>query len=190
MPHKDPEARRAYDRARYYKNREHKLRIQSKSGKRYYAANKERILAKRRMTTTPEARAAYQRAYYEKNKERKRERERARKLNLRHNDLGFRLRCNLRRRLHHVIKGRKIGSAVHDLGCSNEMLKSWLMYQFQPGMTWDNYGEWELDHVKPLASFDLTDREQFLVACNWYNLQPLWRTDNARKGDKIWYDSY
>ena len=41
-------------------------------------------------------------------------------------------------------------------------------------MTWGNYGKfWEIDHILPLASFDLTDREQFLRSIHWTNLQPL-----------------
>lgn len=49
-------------------------------------------------------------------------------------------------------------------------------------MSWDNWGEWHLDHIQPLASFDLTDREQFLQATNYTNYQPLWALENIRKG--------
>ena len=73
-------------------------------------------------------------------------------------------------------------SAVRDLGCTIPELMAHLERQFQPGMTWDNYGEWHIDHVKPLASFDLTDRLQFLAACHFTNLQPLWGPDNIAKG--------
>jgi len=52
-------------------------------------------------------------------------------------------------------------------------------------MSWDNYGEWHLDHVQPLSSFDLTDRVDFLEACNWLNIQPLWAEDNLKKGDNL-----
>jgi hypothetical protein len=51
-------------------------------------------------------------------------------------------------------------------------------------MTWDNYGDWHLDHKKPLISFDLTDLEQFRVAAHYTNLQPLWALDNLKKGSK------
>lgn len=99
-------------------------------------------------------------------------------------DVNFRLIDNLRHRLWSALTGNfKSGSAIEDLGCTIDQLKSWIMYQFQPGMTWENYGEWHIDHVKPLSSFDLTTREQILKACNWYNLQPLWAKDNLRKGN-------
>lgn len=98
----------------------------------------------------------------------------------------YRLSCRLRIRLNKALNGNyRNGSAVRDLGCTIEALKSWLQYQFQPGMTWDNYGEWEIDHVKPLASFDLMDRNQLLEACNWYNLQPMWRNNNRSKGARL-----
>jgi len=97
-----------------------------------------------------------------------------------------RISYNLRRRLQKALKGNfKTGSAVRDLGCSIEELKIHLESQFQPGMSWENYGEWHIDHIYPLSKVDLTDREQFKKVCHYRNLQPLWSRDNLRKGNKI-----
>ena len=56
-------------------------------------------------------------------------------------------------------------------------------------MTWAKWGngpcKWQIDHIIPLAAFDLTNREQFLSACHYTNLQPLWWEDNMTKGDKF-----
>jgi hypothetical protein len=80
----------------------------------------------------------------------------------------------------------KAGSAVRDLGCSIAELKLHLERQFDENMTWENWGPyWHIDHVKPLASFDLTDRVQFLQAVHWSNLQPLEKIENLRKGKRI-----
>lgn len=88
----------------------------------------------------------------------------------------------LRNRLRKALKtNAKKGSAVKDLGCSIAELKQYLEAQFQPGMTWENHGEWHIDHIKPLASFDLTKREELLQACHYTNLQPLWARDNQIK---------
>lgn len=101
------------------------------------------------------------------------------------NDLVCRLGMNLRSRLWHAIRnGQKAGSAVKDLGCSVEEFTVYIASLFEPGMSWDNWGEWHLDHVKPLASFDLTQRDQFLAACHYTNLQPLWAADNLCKGSR------
>jgi len=101
--------------------------------------------------------------------------------------VNFKIRCNLRSRLSAAIKnGQKSGSAVRDLGCTIEELRTYLEAKFEPGMSWNNWSlkGWHIDHIQPLASFDLTDREQFLVACHYTNLQPLWAEDNLHKGDK------
>jgi hypothetical protein len=56
-------------------------------------------------------------------------------------------------------------------------------------MSWDNYGnkewQWNIDHIKPLSKFDLTNREQLLEAVNFRNLQPLWHLDNIKKSNKV-----
>lgn len=92
------------------------------------------------------------------------------------------LRVRIRKALQH---GYKAGSAVRDLGCTVAECTEYLESLFQPGMTWENHGEWEIDHVCPLASFDLSNREQFLQACHYTNLQPLWRSDNNAKGARL-----
>jgi hypothetical protein len=102
----------------------------------------------------------------------------------------IRLVRNLRRRLHHVLKDKcKIGSAVRDLGCTAEFLQQYLESKFKPGMFWDNYGagygKWNVDHIKPLCIFNLFERDQFLQACHYTNLQPLWFEQNLIKGGRI-----
>lgn len=104
-----------------------------------------------------------------------------------HSDFNFKLSDILRSRLNKAIKNnQKAGSAVADLGCSIEELKIHLESQFQEGMSWGNYGlkGWHIDHIKPLASFDLTKEEELKEACHYTNLQPLWAEDNLSKGAK------
>jgi hypothetical protein len=103
-------------------------------------------------------------------------------------DPAFRLRSLLRARLNRQLKFRKLGiaskagSPVRDMGCSVESLISYLEAKFAPGMSWDNHGaSWELDHIKPLVDFDLTERQQFLEACHYTNLQPLWIEEHLAK---------
>lgn len=106
----------------------------------------------------------------------------------RRTDINHRLRNYLRNRIGSAIRNYyKSGSAVRDLGCTIEHLKQYLESKFQPGMTWENHGKhgWHIDHIKPLSSFDLTDREQFLQACHYTNLQPLWAKDNLKKRDRF-----
>ena len=104
------------------------------------------------------------------------------------NDPLYKLAVNLRKRIGIAIRnGQKKGSAVFDLGCTILELKIHLEGQFKPGMTWDNWSRtgWHIDHIKPLASFDLNLREEFLKAVHYTNLQPLWWQENLKKGKKI-----
>jgi hypothetical protein len=108
-------------------------------------------------------------------------------------DICYKLAKVLRIRMSSIIKGKiKTGSAVDDLGCSVEYLKAYLESKFYLNsktgetMGWENYGYhgWHIDHIKPLASFDLANREEFLKACHYTNLQPLWAKDHHDKTAK------
>jgi hypothetical protein len=69
---------------------------------------------------------------------------------------------------------------------SREDLISHLARQFAPGMSWDNYGEWHIDHIVPLKAFDIgaLGDEQFRRAWALSNLRPLWGVENVRKSAK------
>ena len=77
--------------------------------------------------------------------------------------------------------------------CNKNKKPASLEKQFYPHpktgaqMTWENWtlDGWHIDHIKPLAFFDLTDREQFLKACHYTSLQPLWAEENLKKSSKI-----
>jgi len=96
----------------------------------------------------------------------------------------WRIKKNLRCRLYYALKSnQKKGSAVKDLGCSVDFLKEHLSSMFKEGMSWDNYGEWHIDHIKPLSLFDLTRKKELKKACHYTNLQPLWAEDNIKKSN-------
>ena len=126
-------------------------------------------------------------------------RERYRRLNgakriyqRRKTDLQLRLRDVLRGRLNKALKGNyKAGSAVQLLGCSILEFKDYLERKFTLGMTWSRYGKgqnnWQIDHIKPLSLFNLSDEQELSKACHFTNMQPLWQQENISKGCK--YDT-
>ena len=92
---------------------------------------------------------------------------------------------NLRNRLRDVIKkGFKKSGALDLLGCSIDEFKDYMAAQFSEGMSWDNHGEWHIDHIKPCTSFDLTKEAEQRVCFHYTNMQPLWARDNLAKGDR------
>lgn len=104
----------------------------------------------------------------------------------RKSDISFRILNNLRSRLNSAIKyNRKSLTTIKLLGCSIQELKQYLESQFKSGMTWDNYGDWHIDHILPCAIFDMSDPEQQKICFYYTNLQPLWKLDNIKKGKKL-----
>lgn len=110
--------------------------------------------------------------------------------NKRITDPQYKLAMNLRRRINRLLEKQfKSNSPVKMLGCSLEFLMQYLESKFYSNpltnepMTWANHNQygWHLDHIKQLASFDLTNPEQFAQACHYTNLQPLWAKANQSK---------
>lgn len=170
------EKKAAYDKA-YGKT--HKEQIAAR-GKTYRKANKEK-------------RAIQNKAYNAAHKDEVTAYGKEYTRNRRQTDSRFRIAANLRTRLWTAITSQespKMGSAVDSLGCTIEELKKHLEASFYPNpetgeaMSWENYGDWHIDHIRPLNSFDLSDSEQLKSACNYTNLQPLWAKDNLKKNDK------
>ena len=90
-----------------------------------------------------------------------------------------------RQRIRDALKGKaKSKKTLALLGCTAAELKAHLESLFKKGMTWANYGEWHVDHIKPCSLFDLSlDKEQH--ACfNYLNTQPLWAKENLQKRNK------
>lgn len=101
--------------------------------------------------------------------------------------LEFTMRAAVRRAIGGSVKA---GKRTFDLlGYTVDELKCHLEAQFAKGMSWENYGEWHIDHRLPLASFDYETPEcpDFKRAWSLSNLQPLWKKDNLSKGAKVLY---
>ena len=123
-----------------------------------------------------------QKQWQKKNLEYFRKRNREYKAQKRQDDPIFRITSNLRTRVRKAIKGiNKSQTTIGLLGCSIEQFKNYIEKQFKKGMTWNNYGKWELDHIKPWCSFDLTYPEQQKQCFNYSNTQPLWRKEHRLK---------
>lgn len=103
------------------------------------------------------------------------------------NNIDFKIKRLLRSRLNLALKNnQKSGHTLELLGCTIEHLKQHLESQFEPGMTWENYGtEWHIDHIIPCTYFDLTDPEQQRICFNCRNLQPMWGSENIKKSNKV-----
>jgi len=97
----------------------------------------------------------------------------------------FKLSCNIRTLICNCIKRqgyKKTSTTFKILGCSFEEFKQHLENQFTEGMTWNNAGEWHIDHIYPVS---LATDENHLIKLNHYtNLQPLWAIDNIKKSNK------
>ena len=100
----------------------------------------------------------------------------------------YKLESNMRKRLWEILKNKKISrkDRTFDMvGESVSFLKEYLEKKFLDNMTWENYGEWHVDHIIPLCSANTEEEVKKLF--HYTNLQPLWANDNIKKGKKtLW----
>ena len=144
--------------------KEHKDKILEKK-KEYYEANKHRILE-----------------YHQNRKQTRNEQKRTK----RKTDDVFAVCEALKVRVHRVLKDKKSDRSWSYIGCSKNFLKSWIEFQFDTTMTWDNYGNvWHIDHVIPIAQFNMLSEIQRLNCFHWSNLRPLEKKVNMMKSDKL-----
>ena len=117
-----------------------------------------------------------------KNRKRQRERHRARW----RMDDQFRFVKSLRSDIHQALKaaGVKKNFRTHEvIGCSPTFYREWIESKWEPGWSWENRGKvWQVDHIRPIASFDMSKFKDVCECFNWLNCQPLSREDNIRKG--------
>lgn len=166
---------------RYKDNKEKVLSNQ----KEYYEDNKEKISQHRK--NNKEIFAARNKEYRENN----RDKINANSVERRKTNPQSKASHNLRDRIIKALKAQgtfKSESTIKLVGASIPFVKKWIESKFKPGMSWDNYGKgkgkWNIDHIRPCASFDLTDLEQQRECFHYSNLQPLWSEDNLIKGDR------
>lgn len=101
-------------------------------------------------------------------------------------DPSERIASNIRTRIRLELKGGAKYSKSEDLlGISFEKFKEYIESLFSEGMSWENYGQWHIDHIIPCNFFDLTLEEHQKICFNYKNQQPLWERDNLSKGCKI-----
>lgn len=105
--------------------------------------------------------------------------------NRRKSDPIYKMIGNIRKRISKYcreIKLNKTKKTKEILGLNLAGFKSYMESKFQEGMTWENYGQWHVDHIKPLS---LATTEQEIIELNHYtNLQPLWAAENLKKSNK------
>jgi len=108
--------------------------------------------------------------------------------NRRNTDLVFKLNKRLANAIYLSLKGNKNGRhweelVEYTLGDLMKHLESKFLFE----MTWENYGQWHIDHIRPISSFKFTSYNdlEFKQCWSLSNLQPLWAIDNIRKSNKL-----
>lgn len=170
----------------YQRNLPPEVRAQKNQRTKEYrlteAGREKRRISQRNYRNTPQGKAK-KRMYVQRHKTKANERYKKRY----DTDPQFKIAVVLRKRVVLALKARGISKSKRLrelLGCSIPELKKHLESKFRKGMSWDNHGEWHIDHIRPCADFELTIEEEQKICFHYSNLQPLWAEENLRKSDK------
>lgn len=143
----------------------------------------EQVLLRNNRTTLFKGREKdYLREYHKQNKAARNIRQRERFAN----DSVAAFKALIRKRMSNWFRRRKFpksSSTEQILGCSFDEFKRYMTSLFKEGMSWDNYGEWQIDHIIPLATAQTIEDVEKL--CHYSNLQPLWAKENLDKRAKL-----
>ena len=160
----------------YIDNKEHR--------KQHYLDNKEQ--KKQYYLENKENKKIYNKQYYLDNKEKRKIYNKEYSKQRRLDDPLFKLVSNIRNLIRTCMKTSgysKTSKTYQILGCPYEEFKSHLENQFTEGMTWENQGQWHMDHIYPVSL--ATDQDHIIKLNHYTNFQPMWAVDNIKKGNKI-----
>jgi hypothetical protein len=164
----------------------------SETNKRYYKKNREKILEyfSDWQKENREHLNTYHQKWREKNIDKHRDYKRKYEKHRKDTDPLYKLISNFRTAIYQVLKESNVEKNGHYfdiLKYSPEELISHLENQFKDGMTWDNYGEWHVDHIKAISLYNIKEigDEEFMKCWSLSNLQPMWGEENIRKSNKV-----
>lgn len=163
--------------------------------KQYYKENKSNIVLKNKeyRNCNKDAINIQKQEYYKDNitqikeyhQDNKKNRNEKNKIKRKQNPY-YALKEALKVRIFDILKSSKKEKTSNLVGCSCEELKIWIESHFDENISWDNYSTyWHLDHVIPIAFFDLTIEDERYICFNWSNVRPLEKKQNISKSDNI-----
>lgn len=159
--HENKEQRNAQGRAWYEKNKQ-ELKL-------YYSAYREQNKEKIKKWRSSESAMR---------KHRERQKERYSKPN-------GKAEMSIRNMVYRILKGASCGKAVSLVGYLPSDLVSHIESKFEHDMSWDNYGEWHIDHIVPVSVFIKNGVTDPSIINALINLQPMWASDNIAKLDRF-----
>lgn len=157
---------------------------------KYYQINKEKYKKNRKKWNAKNKNKIIQYQIEYRKTEKYRKQRKITERNKRKNS-SYKLYSNISRHIRKSLKNKNIYKNNRQweilLGYTVYELKNHLEKLFQPGMTWDNYGKWHIDHIVPRSFFEFTSIEdtEFKYCWSLDNLQPLWSAENITKSNKI-----
>jgi hypothetical protein len=185
-----------YNKSRKEKTREYNKEYQSKNSdsikenkKKYYLDNIDYFKERNKdiqNSLDKNKKKEYQKKYY--NKPQTKEKIKKYRKNKAERDPLYKLTINIRKRIRISLKNNLINNSKYEeiLGCSFLEFRYYIENLFIDGMSWENYGEWHLDHRVPISW--AKNEEEVYKLSHYTNFQPLWMNDNLSKGNR--YSSF
>ncbi len=168
--------RKEYDKSRYYNDFDYRIGLYEKNRIRQEGEGRSEYLE-------------YMKDYYEKNKEKYLKRNKKYFKNNYWTNIKFRISKILRNRVYLALRAKNVSKnkkIMELIGCSVEFFIDYTKSKFTKGMSWEELmeGNIHIDHIKPLALFNLVNENEQKKAFHYTNMQPLWAKDNLSKGKK------
>ena len=162
------------------------------SDKKWRDSNKEYMSNKSKTwyEQNKEHRKEYIKEYHKNNIDKIRKTKRDYERNRKARDPLYKLISNFRTAIYQVLKESNVEKNKHYfdiLQYTPEQLITHLENKFTDKMTWDNYGEWHVDHKLPITHFNISEMgdSEFMKCWSLDNLQPMWGDENIKKSNKL-----